>query len=81
MFYNWKRELNASQMAVEMRDILGNVVTEQTCRNWIGKFEDEIFSFNDNPRTSRPSNENLNSKIEEYLHVSEHVSSRELVPN
>ena len=34
-------------MAVEIRDTLGNVVTEQTCRNWINKFEDGNFSFND----------------------------------
>ena len=38
MLYKCKRGLNASQMTVEMRDTLSNVVTEQTCRNWIGKF-------------------------------------------
>ena len=55
IYYEWKKGLNPPSITKEMNSILGsNTVSERTCRNWVNKFNEGVFSTKDEDRSGRP---------------------------
>lgn len=79
IYYGWMRGLNASAIANEMCESLGeNIVTSRTCLNWITKFNAGDFDVNENERSGRPSIDGVDERIEECLIENRHATCREI---
>ena len=80
IYHGWMRGLNASAIANEMCESLGqNIVTSKTCLNWINKFNAGEFDVNETERSGRPSIDGVDEKIEECLIENSYVTCREIV--
>ena len=48
IYFFWKRELSAANIAKEINSKLGMETTnEHTCRRWVAQFKDDIFDAAD----------------------------------
>lgn len=73
------RGLNATEIAKEICQTLGeDVLTIRTAQRWVSNFKNNEFTTDDAERSGRPSTDNLNEQIEEYISTNKHATCTEM---
>ena len=65
--FSLEKRSKSSINCPEINAILGeSTVSERTCRNWVTKFENNLFDIEDSPRSGRPKTD-IDDKLKEML--------------
>lgn len=79
IYYCYARGLNPEQISREMNQIGdGNLVSVRTCRNWVNEFKTGNYDLKDKEKSGRLADDELDNRIEEYLSVNRHATSRDM---